>query len=188
MGTDEMPPVLVLGDDAPGGVYLLRVGVAEALNLSFGRFKGGKPIPLPAGEYLYIGSARAAGGIASRLVRHATRSGDKPPHRIRERLAEACASLGTGRGRLSPMTGKKLFWNVDHLLDQERAEILNVVIIRTPARLETKLARLLEDNPCTRIVERGLGANDIPGTTHLLRVIAGEDWWRSLPSKLLHAL
>ncbi|HEX6387115.1 MAG TPA: hypothetical protein VF177_20815 [Anaerolineae bacterium] len=31
---------------------------------------------------------------------------------------------------------------------------------------------------------KGLGASDISGNTHLLRVTTGESWWQFLPARL----
>ena len=66
-------------------------------------------------------------------------------------------------------------------------ELIGVFIIRTETRLERELGQLLEQDACTQVIEKGLGANDVPGNTHILRVpISDRDeaWWRSLPDKL----
>ena len=46
-----------MGDDSQAGTYLLRIHLKENTTLKFGRFKKGKLISLPAGDYVYIGSA-----------------------------------------------------------------------------------------------------------------------------------
>ena len=51
---------------------------------------------------------------------------------------------------------------------------------------KTALAKWLEQDSHTQVIERGLGANDVPGNTHLLRVCADESWWRTLPAELAH--
>jgi Uri superfamily endonuclease len=56
--------------------------------------------------------------------------------------------------------------------------------IRSPERLEDRLAKWLEQDSNTQVIERGLGANDVPGNTHLLRVQADETWWASLAATL----
>ena len=153
--------------------------------LRFGRFKKGKLISTPAGEYAYIGSALAEKGattLARRLVRHATRSGDQRPHRIREAMLCRFAECGLGDENLLPRHGKTLHWNVDFLLDLPSAELVGVVAIRSRERLEDRLAKQLEEDPHTGIIERGLGANDVPGNTHVLYVRATEAWWASLPN------
>ena len=88
-----------------------------------------------------------------------------------------------GDGNLLPKRGKTLFWNIDFLLDLEAAEIEGFSAIRSPERLEDRLAKKLEQDSHTQVVERGLGANDVPGNTHVLRVCADETWWRSLPEE-----
>jgi Uri superfamily endonuclease len=107
-----------LGDDSQGGSYLLRIRVEEQLQLTFGRFQKGKPVAVPAGEYLYVGSAladRGATSLARRLVRHATRSGQRGSHPIRDQMLDRFAAIGLGRGGLRPRRGKKLFWHVDYI-------------------------------------------------------------------------
>jgi len=54
------------GLPAEPGAYILWVDLAEAVPLP-PRLAGG---PLPAGRYLYVGSARGAGGIRGRCARH----------------------------------------------------------------------------------------------------------------------
>jgi Uri superfamily endonuclease len=166
-----------------GGTYLLRIHLYAETSLAFGRFRGGQLFTLPVGEYLYIGSAlnpRGATSLAPRLLRHATRSGARPPHAIREALCDHFRAIGLGPVSLSPPRSKKLHWNVDHLLDLEAAALVGVYAIRSPARLEADLAHALAADPGTEILSPGLGANDVRGGTHLLRVVGGEGWWEGL--------
>ena len=182
-----MPSIILIGDESQAGTYVLRIHLKEDTSLQFGRFKKGKWISLTAGDYAYVGSAlseKGATSLARRLVRHATRSGDKQPHRIRGKMVEQFADCGLGDGNLLPKRGKTLFWNIDFLLDLEAAEIAGFTAIRSAERLEGRLAKKLEQDPHTQVIERGLGANDVPGNTHVLRVCADESWWRSLPAKL----
>jgi len=165
--------IVVVGGASQGGTYILRLKVMRPITMAFGRFKRGKLITVPAGECVYVGSAMGEKGAASlgrRLVRHATRSGQKAPHSIRALMLEQFKAIGLGEGDLRPRAGKKLHWNVDHLLDQPAVELTNVFIIRSKIRLEASLAQLLEDDPATFIIEKGLGANDTRGSTHLLGV------------------
>lgn len=183
----NIPRVIIIGDKSRAGTYVLRIRLREDTVLQFGRFKKGKLISLPAGDYAYVGSAlseKGATSLARRLVRHATRSGDKRPHRIRGVMIERFAECGLGDGNLLPKRGKTLFWNVDFLLDMEAAEIEGFSAIRSAERLEDRLAKELEQDSHTQVIERGLGANDVPGNTHLLRVQIDETWWESLPAKL----
>ena len=179
--------IVLIGDKSQAGTYVLRIHLREDTSLRFGRFKKGKLISLPAGDYAYVGSAlseKGATSLARRLVRHATRSGDKRPHCIRGVMLDQFAECGLGDGNLLPKQGKTLFWNIDFLLDLDLAEIVGFLAIRSPERLEDRLAKELEQDSHTQVIERGLGANDVPGNTHLLRVCADETWWGSLPARL----
>jgi Uri superfamily endonuclease len=179
--------IAIIGDESQAGTYILRIHLKKDTTLRFGRFKKGKLISLPAGEYAYVGSALSEKGattLARRLIRHATRSGDQCPHRIRETMLHQFAECGLGDGNLLPRHGKTLHWNVDFLLDLPSAKLVGVSAIRSRKRLENRLAKQLEKDPHTEIIERGLGANDVPGNTHLLHVKATEAWWASLPNLL----
>ena len=179
----EIPSILIIGDASQAGTYVLRVCLKENTTLQFGRFKKGKLISMPAGDYTYVGSAlseKGATSLARRLIRHATRSGDKPPHAIREKMVNQFTECGLGSGNLLPRQGKTLHWNVDFLLDLQSVEIVNIFAIRSPERLENRIAEWIERDPHTEIIEPGLGANDAPGATHLLRIQANDMWWASL--------
>ncbi len=183
----NIPSIHLIGDKWQAGTYVLRIHLKKDTSLQFGRFKKGKLISLPAGDYAYVGSAlseKGATSLARRLVRHATRSGDKRPHHIRGVMIERFAECGLGDGNLLPKRGKTLFWNIDFLLDLHLAKIVGFLAIRSPERLEDRLAKWLEQDSHTQVIERGLGANDVPGNTHLLRVCADETWWGALPAKL----
>lgn len=186
-GSTVNVPIVVLGGESRAGSYVLRVRLSSDLLLAFGRFKSGKVVDVRAGDYLYVGSALAARGgvsLARRLVRHATRTGEKAPHAIRESMLVRFTEIGLGEGDLLPRNGKTLFWNVDHLLDRTEAEIVGVIALRGDRRLERELGQFVESDPSTAVIERGLGANDVPGNTHILRLLAGDDWWSALPHSL----
>ena len=187
LGAMETPSILIIGNDSQAGTYILRIRLKENTTLKFGRFKKGKLVSLPAGDYVYIGSALSEKGstsLARRLIRHATRSGDKPQHAIREAMVKQFHNCGLGPSDPLPKNGKKLFWNVDFLLDLPSVELVNIFAIRSSERLENRLAKQLERDPHTEIIERGLGANDAPGATHLLRIRADKIWWASLMDKV----
>ncbi len=169
------------GEGATGGAYLLRLTVRRPLRVVFGRFRGGRPVPVPAGECLYVGSAM--GGLGRRLVRHATRTGDRPPHAIRAEMLARFPAAGLGDDLL-PRRGKSLRWHVDYLLDETAVVLRAVLLLRSPRRLEKPLAHLLQTDPHTFPLAPGLGAGDSPGSTHLLGVRAPETWWASLPERL----
>lgn len=187
----EIPSIVIIGDDSQTGTYLLRIHLKENMTLKFGRFKKGKRILLPAGDYVYIGSALSEKGVTSlarRLIRHATRSGDKPPHTIRQKMMCQFAECGLGPRDLLPTSAKTLHWNVDFLLDLPSAELVNIFAIRSTERLENRLAKRLEQDPHTEIIEPGLGANDAPGATHLLHIRENRMWWASFTDKVKSVL
>ncbi len=168
--------ILIFGNDAQSGSYILRLQVYSPLKVVFGRFKRGKRVAVPAGEYVYVGSAMGKKGPASlarRLLRHATRSGSKAPHPIRAVMLSRFKIIGLGRDELRPPNEKKLHWNVDYLLDHPAVTLSGALIFRSETRLEATLAKLLADDPATFVPEKGLGANDAPGQTHLLGLRAG---------------
>lgn len=174
--------IVVLGDTSQGGAYVLRIRARSTVTMPFGRFRKGRLITIPQGELLYVGSALK--GLSRRLIRHASRSEGRLPHPIRDLMLELFPQIGLGDGRRTNITEKKLHWHVDHLLDQEQVQLLQVFVLRTATPLEKSMGQLLEGETATFIIERGLGANDLPGNTHLLGVRAPENWWRSLPAKL----
>lgn len=179
--------VTLLGDNSASGFYVLRIQVRQDITLAFGKFRGGKRVLVPSGEYVYIGSA-LGNMLARRLIRHATRSGSKPPHPIRQTMLECFSASGLGKENLLPRNGKRLFWNIDHLLDLDETEIRSAIGIRTSLPLEREAGQLLLADPATKIIERGLGANDMPGNTHFLRVEADETWWERLPARLMERI
>ncbi len=165
-----MTTKITIGGDTScsGGVYILWLRVAAPLTVVFGRFGGGRPIAVPAGDYLYVGSA--LGGLSARLLRHATRSGDHPPHTIRAELAGQLAAARLP-ARLPP--AKRLHWHVDYLLDEPDVALVGVWAWRTAAPLESALAEWLAAQPGIVPLAVGLGASDDRGGTHLLRVDSG---------------
>lgn len=179
----EIPSIVIIDNASQAGTYVLRIRLKKDTTLQFGRFKKGKLISLPAGDYVYVGSALSEKGATSltrRLIRHATRSGNKPPHTIREEMITRFAECSLGPPDLLPKRSKTLHWNVDFLLDLQSAEIINILAIRSPERLENRIAKCLERDPRTEIIEPGLGANDAPGSTHLLRLRADNISWASI--------
>ncbi len=183
----EIPKISILGDDSQAGTYVLRIRLSKKTHLKFGRFKKGKLISLPAGDYSYVGSALSEKGstsLARRLVRHATRTGSKPSHKIRDEMLNQFQACELGPPNPLPKNGKKLFWNIDHLLNLEIVEIVNLIAIRSPIRLESSIGVFLENNKDTEIIEKGLGANDSPNNTYILRVNSDGMWWLSLVDEI----
>jgi Uri superfamily endonuclease len=180
-------PIIVIGNTVPCGTYLLRMHLSKNVELSFGRFKNAKLISLIVGDYIYIGSAMAQKGatsLAHRLIRHSTRTDNQPPHSIRADLITTLQSLNLLSEKYTPPTSKKLFWNIDHFLDYPAVSLQQIFMIRFAIPLETTLAEMLENDPHTIIFEKGLGANDSRGHTHLLRIESDERWWGNLPQRL----
>ncbi|MYF99645.1 DUF123 domain-containing protein, partial [Candidatus Poribacteria bacterium] len=181
--TLDIPNILIIGENSQAGTYILRIRLKESIKLKFGGFKKGKLIPLPAGDYTYVGSALSEKGstsLARRLVRHTTRTGNKPPHTIRDDMIKEFNKSQLGPPNPLPISGKNLFWNIDYFLNLEVAEIINVIAIRSSERLENTISEFLESNPDTHIIEKSLGANDSPQHTHILSVNDDDNWWNSI--------
>jgi Uri superfamily endonuclease len=174
-------PVFLLGKSLPGGVYLLGIQLARQSQIVFGRHNQGKPIPMPEGSYLYIGSAYGQKGsstLAARLMRHTCRSSGKPPHHIQLDLLKRLQAAGL----LARVPKRKTpHWHIDYLLEEEQAQIFTILAYRTNRHLEQKIAATLAAMPETVILSPGLGASDHPGGTHLLMVRAADSWWQKLP-------
>lgn len=178
--------VTVLGEEAQGGAYVLRMHAPEPLAIHFGRFRKGEPVALAAGEYVYIGSAmgaRGASSLARRLVRHATRR-QGPPHEIREVMLAEFTRLGLGSGDLRPRGAKRLFWHVDYMLEAPEVRLTHVLAVRSGARLEEELAAMAAAQAYRATPAAGLGASDVPGGTHLFAVQPGEQWWQPFVARL----
>ncbi|NTU69153.1 MAG: DUF123 domain-containing protein [Chlorobiaceae bacterium] len=160
------------GKNSREGSYLLLINLRDSAGISFGRFMGGREIRLDQGSYLYVGSALGSGQgaypLASRLLRHASRSAGRSPHQLRERLMAHFKAFGFEPKRERPE--KKLHWHIDFLLDLPEAELAHVVMVAGPARLEHRLAELAASMPGVSPVADRLGAQDAASGTHLFRV------------------
>jgi hypothetical protein len=116
-------------------------------------------------------------GLASRVLRHALRSGERPRHGLYAPLLVKIREAGLVDGRYRPPTTKKLHWHIDYLLDDTAVTLTHAILIRSEARLEERLADWLLARPETFVLVPGLGASDARGQTHLLGVRADEAWW-----------
>jgi Uri superfamily endonuclease len=163
---------LALDGAARGGGYVLRMRVERPLAIPFGRFQGGEPVAVPAGECLYVGSATR--GLERRLMRHAARC-EGEGHPIQAALA--------ARFGLRPRR-KRLHWRVDYLLEETAVSLTHIIAIYSPAPVEAILARRLMADPATGVFAPGLGASDAAGRTHLLAVTADASWWAALPARI----
>ena len=182
-----MKTIMILGDHGQSGAYLLRMVVRKDVTVRFGRFQGGRPILVPKGEVVYVGSAMAEKGsmtLARRLLRHATRSDRENPQQIRGALLKVFEDMGLGTVHLRPPEKKKLFWNIDYLLEEDVIELSHVVIVRTRIKFEDELAHFLEMEPKSSGLAKGLGAHDRQGSTHILMVRETAGWWQQLPTRL----
>lgn len=186
---DDVDPVIIWGEEAVSGAYVLRIGVEQPLHVHFGRYREGRAIAVPAGRLVYVGSAMGRKGsttLARRLLRHATRSEGRPPHGIRDTLLGWLQEAGLAPAGVRPPATKRLHWHVDYLLDEGAATLEAVLVIRSVQREEGRLAELLGQSPHTAPLAPGLGAADAPGSTHLLRLDGGEGAWREM-LRTLHA-
>ena len=95
------------------------------------------------------------------------------------------SNLKLATGEFIPSTPKTLYWNIDHLLNRNEVEIKGLTCLRTDEPLEAKIGKQLELRPDTNIIEKGLGANDIKGNTHLLRFADSHKNWPSLIESLV---
>lgn len=104
---------------------------------------------MPAGWYLYSGSARGPGGLAARLRRHFHRFGP----------------------------AKRAHWHIDHL--REQATWGGAWARHTNERLECLWAQALLQLPGARIVVPGFGASDCRCPGHLVHLpeLPDDDWF-----------
>ncbi|NTW82105.1 MAG: DUF123 domain-containing protein [Chlorobiaceae bacterium] len=160
----------IFGNPAPEGTYVLLVHVSKPLELAFGRFQGGRVIAVPDGDYVYIGSAlggkKRGNPLAQRLIRHATRSGGKNRHAIRDSIVNLFYGIAASDRNIE----KKLHWHIDYLMDCTEAEIDHIIIIQSPERLEEKISGLLGSLDETSQLAYRLGAQDSRKSTHLLKL------------------
>ncbi|HWR02235.1 MAG TPA: DUF123 domain-containing protein [Chlorobaculum sp.] len=162
----------IFGKKSREGTYILLIDLHAPVEVSFGRFLGGRAIFLEAGKYLYVGSALGSGNksfpLAGRLLRHASRSGYERCHDIRKELLDLFVSFGyrtpNGKGN------KKLHWHIDYLLDLPEAEIAHVIMIMGGSKIEQRLAGLVASMAGSSTVADRLGAQDARSGTHLFRI------------------
>jgi len=159
----------IFGQKSRQGSYILLIDLERRIEVAFGKFRNGSPICLDAGNYLYVGSALGGAKgrfpLASRLLRHASRSEGRDAHAIRSALLDLFMSWGYRQP--GSQGTKKLHWHIDYLLDREEAEIEHVFIFPGETRLEPQLAALLAATPGASPVADRLGAQDAASGTHL---------------------
>jgi Uri superfamily endonuclease len=162
----------IFGEKSREGTYILLIDLSAQVEVSFGRFLGGRKIRIEPGKYLYVGSALGGGKgtfpMAVRLLRHASRSGNARPHALRRELLDRFISMGyQAPGKKGD---KKLHWHIDYLLDLPEAEIVHVVMLMGPSRIEHRLSELVASMPGASTVADRLGAQDARSGTHLFRI------------------
>lgn len=162
----------IFGRNSRQGSYILSIRLDTRIDVAFGKFRKGEPIELEPGHYLYVGSALGGAKgrfpLASRLLRHASRSEGKPAHAIRSALLDLFMSWGYH----APVgqRNKKLHWHIDFLLDRPEAEIEHVFLFPGETRLEPQLAALLAAMQETAPIADRLGAQDAASGTHFFRI------------------
>ncbi len=163
----------VFGKNHRIGSYILIINLAAPSRIAFGKFQQGALFTIPAGDYLYIGSALgnevSGSPLARRVLRHTTRSDSQPHHKIREPLCTHLIENKITETSKIARSQKKLRWHIDYLLDLPDAEITHIVLIRTPLSIEQKLAELLEQQQETSLIAPRLGAQDSKKNTHILK-------------------
>jgi len=154
------------------GTYMLVIRLSRPLSLSFGRFLDGRKVLLPMGTWLYVGSAlgsrSGSSPLARRLLRHASRGDGRQPHSIRAAMVRSFRHHGLMESTTTPPSEKKLRWHIDYLLQRRHATISDVLLVRSPERLESSIARFTVSLEGVEAPVPSLGARDARGETHLL--------------------
>jgi len=105
----------IFGQNSRQGSYILHIELDRPVEVAFGRFRKGLPVDLAPGNYLYVGSALGIGKgtfpLASRVLRHASRSAGNAAHAIRKSLLDLFVSWGYIPP--SDKKHKKLHWHID---------------------------------------------------------------------------
>ena len=104
-----------------------------------------------------------------------------PAHALYDPLFRDMKQAGLINGRFQPPAQKKLHWHIDYLLNESAVSLSHVMLIRSQVRLEGKLGQWLLAQPETAVLLPGLGASDVKGHSHLLRIEKdSERLWRRL--------
>lgn len=185
--------ICAIGDEHPNGTYMYLIRLSNSTSIPFGRFKKGKEIHLTSGYYVYIGSAlskRGSTSLGNRLSRHLRRTPGLKEHQLRHNLVEFFDEIGITYARKP--SDKTLFWNIDHFNNLIDAEIIGVIFVRNPIALENTWSEFIENLDVSHVFEKGLGANDTIGHTHVQQIILKDcnnekeymEWWIQLPPQL----
>lgn len=177
------PPIMVIGAGPGAGAYLLHMRLAAARAICFGRFARGEPLPLAAGDYLYIGSAQGEAHHAP-LLRRINRHLLRRAPGAAQRLYPAWQAFLTEQKLRLPTPPKRLHWHVDYLLDQPVCDVIQVLLMPSSRPIEHRLTEYIEAVPGAWPVAPGLGASDHPGHTHLLHWQGTPGDWNRLLADL----
>ncbi len=171
------------------GTYLLVIYLSQPQHITFGRFKSGKPVLMQQGYYLYAGSAmgncKGADPLVRRLLRHATRSGGKSPHRIRKAMLAKFGQENPDKKKPVPPVEKKLRWHIDFLLDNRYASITGIYGIRSSTRHESALSSYIESLKEISVPVKGLGASDMKHETHLVFMSSPDECLSAIVQRIL---
>jgi Uri superfamily endonuclease len=163
------------------GAYLLHIELTRPACLQIGAYNGGQIVQLTRGHYAYVGSAmgrRAGLYVPKRLLRHATRTGEKPPHPCHAEMLAHFQELDLPGNRLRMSAEKRIFWNIDYVLDDVDTALVEAFYVRSEYRLENQFVHVLENRPDTSVPLPGLGAHDHPGHSHFFCLDDGHVTWR----------
>ena len=162
----------IFGNKYTMGSYILFIRISSSFQLAFGRFQKSRLFSIPDGDYLYIGSALGKRGdpLARRLIRHASRSNGKPPHKIQSEIIKLFSKNDAVKSCAFIASEKKLHWHIDYFLEHSEAEITHVLIMRHPEKLEHHLSEFLASIRETSLVAPRLGAQDTRNSSHILRL------------------
>ncbi len=162
----------IFGNKYTMGSYILFIRISSSFQLAFGRFQKSRLFSIPDGDYLYIGSALGKTGdpLARRLIRHASRSNGKPPHKIQSEIIKLFSKNDAVKSCAFIASEKKLHWHIDYFLEHSEAEITHVLIMRHPEKLEHHLSEFLASIRETSLVALRLGAQDTRNSSHILRL------------------
>jgi len=162
----------IFGNKYTMGSYILFIRISSSFQLAFGRFQKSRLFSIPDGDYLYIGSALGKTGdpLARRLIRHASRSNGKPPHKIQSEIIKLFSKNDAVKSCAFIASEKKLHWHIDYFLEHSEAEITHVLIMRHPEKLEHHLSEFLASIRETSLIAPRLGAQDTRNSSHILRL------------------
>lgn len=162
-----------IGNYQFGGTYVLEIWIKDDVSVQFGRFKNGQKFHLSSGRYLYIGSAMTSHNrhaLLQRLTRHATRTEQHPPLKIRKKLIIWAHQHNINEKNIILKQNKKLHWHIDYVLNNLNVEINNIILIPSEKSYESMIAKSLLLSDSITVPIMGLGATDKKKETHFLHI------------------